>query len=124
MLNFKNITSTGYTVIREGGLEEVKTGRLFNNETYDAHIIRENNMTYELFLDKFIARGDKICVYAPFVPQETWNITHNFDAGVIVHVLRDDGLMLYPKNILIIDSNHIKLDFDTKIAGRAIVRVV
>ena len=123
MLNFSNITPTGYTITTEIGDTEVVTGKIYNNETGTAHLYRSNNILYELYLDHYYARTDKTCHYYSLIPSNEWIIYHNFSAGIIVHVIRSDGLMVYPKNVLLIDMNTVKLNFDTQISGKAVVRV-
>lgn len=123
MLQFSNISPTGYVITRLDGSQEQVTGKLYNNDNGTAHLVRENNILYEVYLNRYIARSDKVCTFIVLEDMNEWIIPHNFNSAVIVHVLRHDGLMVYPKRTLLIDYNTIKLVYDTMIHGRAIVRV-
>lgn len=124
ILQFSNVTPTGYTVTRQDGSTEVYTGKLYNGLNSTCHIFRENNVLYEVFPDRFLARSDKVCTFVRLIESDEWLIEHNFNAAVIIHVLRHDGLVLYPKKILLLDYNTVKLTYDTVIKGQAIVRVI
>lgn len=51
-----------------------------------------------------------------------WNITHNLQEGTpVVQVYDSTGEMVIPVEIVPIDANNVRVDFNVPVAGRAIV---
>lgn len=64
-------------------------------------------------------------IFEQDIPSTTWSISHGADSFAInVQIYDDDGIIVMPDNIEVIDNNNIEISFVEAQSGKAFLIVI
>jgi hypothetical protein len=121
MLDFQNVSSSGFTVVLPDGTT-YPVAKSFDNGTGDGFVYYDSLLTYFVSASTVTACLFEIVMHTQKVPSQTWLIKHNLTRLPLVTVNVDyDGvtMTMLAGAVTHVDANTVSVTFTTPHAGTA-----